>query len=124
MAPVEKPHEWRLVNETLGLPLLEGGHSGSNQADLLIRVIDRYNIGSKVFLLLLLYHHVYTAYTILQLQIGWFTADNATNNDTGLRHLENFLAPQAPDNKPWQWKERRTRFILFSHTSSLVANVA
>ena len=47
-APQDHPTEWRLVNEVLGLPYLEGGHSGSNQADVLVRVINCYGIGSKV----------------------------------------------------------------------------
>src|SRR6266481_5603754 len=46
--PQNHPTEWCLVNEVLGLPHLEGGHSGSNQADVLVRVINHYGIGSKV----------------------------------------------------------------------------
>src|SRR6266481_2097453 len=47
-APQDQPTEWRLVNEVLGLPHLKGGHSGSNQADVLVKVINRYGISSKV----------------------------------------------------------------------------
>ena len=46
--PQDHPTEWCLVNEVLGLPHLEGGHSGLNQADILVRVINCYGISSKV----------------------------------------------------------------------------
>ena len=48
MAPHDQPNEWWLTNEVLAMPHLEGGHSGSNQGDVIMRVVDRYDIGGKV----------------------------------------------------------------------------
>ena len=47
-APPDWPKEWQLVNEVLAMPRLEGGHSGSNQADVIMRVVERYDLGCKV----------------------------------------------------------------------------
>jgi hypothetical protein len=40
--------EWQLENEVLALPHLEGGHSSLNQGDVIVRVVDHYEISKKV----------------------------------------------------------------------------
>ena len=47
-APPDKPNEWAVQSHQLAFVLLEGRHSGSNIGNLLVRVIDRYGIRSKV----------------------------------------------------------------------------
>jgi len=46
--PPGRPNEWSLANEIIGLPHLKGGHSGNNQADVLIQVVDHYDFAPKV----------------------------------------------------------------------------
>jgi len=40
------------------------------------------------------------------LQTGWFTADNASNNDTALRELKDYI---DPDGDRWEPVQRRVR---------------
>jgi hypothetical protein len=55
-----KPQEWELKSEQLTFTIINGNHSGSNIGRILIETINNYDFRTKV---------------------GWFTADNATNND-------------------------------------------
>ena len=59
-------HDGRSKRALLALPSLNGIHSGENQAEVLWRVIEEYGLGEK---------------------LGFFTLDNATNNDTCLETL-------------------------------------
>lgn len=50
-APKNNPQAWALKSEQLAFSPFEGHHTGSNIAQVLIRVIDKYNIRTKVRLL-------------------------------------------------------------------------
>lgn len=63
-------HEHKLQRALLGLPECRYGHSGQQQAQLLLGTLEEYGIQSRV---------------------GWHTGDNATSNDTCLDHLESLL---------------------------------
>ena len=63
-------HEYKLQKALLGLVELPGDHSGSSQADLILQVLKQYNITSN---------------------LGWYTGDNATSNDTCLETLASRL---------------------------------
>ena len=84
-SPADKPHEWQLRTEQLAFTFIDGHHSGSNIGRILIDTIDNYGIRDKV---------------------GWFTADNATNNDTAIQTVAATIDPTA---KEWDPVERRVR---------------
>lgn len=50
-SPKERPQEWSLESRLLGYAEIEGNHSGANEAAVLMRVVDRYDIRDKVSLL-------------------------------------------------------------------------
>ena len=79
-----KPH--KIV---LGLPEIEDRHTGEKIAEAILEVIHSYEIHEK---------------------IGYFTVDNATNNDTALKVIGEQLG--------FQWEERRVR--CFGHIINLV----
>lgn len=54
----------------LALRRVYGSHSGSNLSDILIQVLNEYELIEK---------------------IGWFMLDNCSNNDTMLEHLSIYL---------------------------------
>jgi len=56
---------------------MHGRHSGANMANLLVRTVDRYDLRGKVSAFL---HFV--SHALILAQLGWFTSDNAANNDT------------------------------------------
>jgi hypothetical protein len=85
-APDDNPHQWELKNELLAFTPLEGDHSGANIGSILIDTLDTYGIRSKVIYFILFVPDLLRI-LIIDLQTGWFTADNATNNDTALRLL-------------------------------------
>jgi hypothetical protein len=62
-SPADKPQEWELKSEQLAFMPIHGNHSGTNISQILIENIDKYGIHTK---------------------LGWFTADNVTNNDTAI----------------------------------------
>ena len=78
----------------LGLPELVGTHSGENQAELIIKIIQDYDITAK---------------------LGFFVMDNADNNDTALAAIFKEI---RPDLLP-RIKERRIRCA--AHVINLVA---
>ena len=47
-APPDKPNKWAVRSHQLTFVLLEGRHSGANIGNLLVRVMDRYDIRTKV----------------------------------------------------------------------------
>jgi len=61
----------QLVSATLGFRRFFGSHSGVNIAETVIKVLDTYQITSK---------------------LGYITIDNATNNDSALVELSKLLA--------------------------------
>lgn len=65
---VDENNEVREV--LIALPDLKGEHSGLNIAETALKVIEDYDIGSKV---------------------GFYMLDNAKNNDTGISHLQRLL---------------------------------
>lgn len=77
-APEDRPQDWELKSEQLAFTHFEGNHSGVNMVNVLIRTIDRYNLRNKV---------------------GWFTADNASNNGVALRELKLLLVDPLFDAK-------------------------
>jgi hypothetical protein len=62
-SPTETPQEWELRMEQLAFTPIHGNHSSANIRRILIETIDKYGICTKV---------------------GWFMADNTTNNDTAI----------------------------------------
>lgn len=77
-APKDHPHDWKLKSEQLAFTHFEGNHSGVNMANVLVRTVDRYDLRDKV---------------------GWFTADNASNNGVCLRELKMLLQDPLFDAK-------------------------
>ena len=63
-------HDFKLQKALLGLVECPYDHSGEAQADLILQVLEKYDIQSN---------------------IGWHTGDNATSNDTTLETLESRL---------------------------------
>lgn len=59
--------EGNLVAATLGFQRLQGPHSGANQADLIWKILEAYQLTEK---------------------LGYFTMDNASNNDTTLAKIQ------------------------------------
>ncbi|KAG2758102.1 hypothetical protein P692DRAFT_20694331, partial [Suillus brevipes Sb2] len=76
-----------LRTEQLAFTLIHGNHSGTNIRRILIETIDKYGIHTKV---------------------GWFTADNATNNDTAIATV---AADIDPTGEKWSAVEHRVRFV-------------
>jgi hypothetical protein len=70
-------------------------------AQILIRVVDRYDIRKKA-------GQFFSTGTSLShiVKVGWFTADNATNNDSALKHFGKIIDPFATR---WQSTQRRIR---------------
>ncbi|KAF7364524.1 HAT family dimerization domain-containing protein [Mycena venus] len=84
-APVDSPEDWSVKSAQLAYTPIEGNHSGDNLSRILVRTVDRYDLRDKV---------------------GWFTADNATNNDTALKALGKEIDPLK---LRWDPVERRVR---------------
>jgi hypothetical protein len=47
-SPPDQPNEWSLKNNLLCFTEIDGNHGGANQASIMLRVIDRYDIRDKV----------------------------------------------------------------------------
>lgn len=73
-SPAGKPQEWELKTDQLSFTIINGNHSGNNIGRILIETIDNYDIRTKV---------------------GWFTADNATNNDTAIQTVAHAIDPSG-----------------------------
>lgn len=98
-APKASPQEWTLKSEQLGFTHIEGNHSGANIGGILVRIIDRYGLRQKVgnfnhFISLYFRHYA--------CKIGWFTADNASNNFSALKEVSRQLHGDLPDWDPKQ----------------------
>jgi hypothetical protein len=77
--PPEKPSDWDLKEVQLAFTPLEGRHNAVNQAKVLIRMIERFDLQGKV---------------------GWFTSDGAAVNPASLREVEKDL-----DDEGWEAKQ-------------------
>jgi hypothetical protein len=66
--------DWKLSSALIGFEYVEGEHSGSHLADFIINVLDRYEIADRLLAV---------------------TTDNASNNDTLVKTLEDRLGPGA-----------------------------
>lgn len=86
---IETPQEWELKTEQLAFTPINGNHSGANIGQILIETIDKYGIHTKV---------------------GWFTADNTTNNDTA---IETVAGDIDPSGEKWDAVEHRVRCVIF-----------
>lgn len=86
-----------LQTALLALPECRYTHSGEHQAELLLQVLENYNVAPK---------------------IGWHTRDNATSNDTTLQHLEQLLYAKGII---FNAKQRRVRCIAHIINLSLQA---
>lgn len=82
------PQKWELCSEQLAFSPIEGNHSGQNMSQILLETVDRFELGEKVCAYIF-YSTIISDMSVLKL--GWFTADNATNNDTALQHLSTAL---------------------------------
>ncbi|KAJ8457093.1 hypothetical protein ONZ45_g18454 [Pleurotus djamor] len=98
-APPDSPNDWSLKAEQLAFKPITGNHSGKNVGSILVRVIDQYEIREKV---------------------GWFTSDNASNNDTAMNAVSEVL-------DDWDAKSHRVRCMEHSvhlAASHLVSDIA
>lgn len=89
-----------MVQTLLAIRQLEGPHTGENQAEIIIQVIEDYGIGAST----------------TSPQIGYFVTDNATNNDTAIDIVLLHFFPQMHP------KTRRTRRLrCLGHVINLAA---
>jgi hypothetical protein len=47
-SPPDQPSEWSLKTDLLGFTEINGNHGGANQASIMLRVLDQYDICDKV----------------------------------------------------------------------------
>jgi hypothetical protein len=47
-SPTDYPSEWELRTDQLAFAAIEGNHSGANMANIIVRIIDRYDLRDKV----------------------------------------------------------------------------
>jgi hypothetical protein len=90
--------DYRLQKALLGLPECRHNHSGERQAGLIVQVLERFDIQSK---------------------LGWHTGDNATSNNTCLETLETELLLRH--NVAFDASQRRIRCIAHIINLSLQA---
>jgi len=86
--------EGNLIAATLGFQRLQGPHSGANQADLISKMLLSYQLTGK---------------------LGYFTMDNASNNDTALAEIQHL---SQMEGIKFDANERRVR--CFGHIITLV----
>ncbi|KAL0958654.1 hypothetical protein HGRIS_014979 [Hohenbuehelia grisea] len=102
-APDDRPQDWELKSDQLAFSLIKGNHSGKNIGNILVRIIDRYDIHSK---------------------IGWFTSDNATSNDQAMVAVGKAIDPAG---ETWNHIQRRVRCMEHSvhlSASHVVAEIS
>jgi len=78
----------KLRVDLIGFHRVPGKHDGEHLAHAFLHILDRVSVSKKVCFSLLIFFliHLFTFS-----QIGWITLDNASNNDTFLRHLKELL---------------------------------
>jgi len=102
-APHDQPQTWTLKGEQLAFAPFEGKHTGVNMAGVIMRVIDRYGLRSKVCIFCF---NLLSYLTLLSLKVGWFTADSARNNDTCIKAIGEIIDPGKLSFDP---RQRRIR---------------
>jgi len=75
------------MNPVIGLHTLEGSHTGANMAEVVMEALREYGIEEK---------------------LGYFVGDNASNNDTLVRHL---AEAQVAANRLYNASEYRLRCV-------------
>ncbi len=76
-----------LRSDLVGFLNIPGRHTGKHLAECFMFILDRMNITEKVsFTFMYLF-----AWTLIFLQIGWITCDNASNNNTMMTHMQDML---------------------------------
>ena len=76
--PQGPQHILKLRSDLIGFQRCPGHHTGEHLAQAFLHVLERIQITSKVWELFV----VYRIYAHSNLQIGWVTLDNTSNNDT------------------------------------------
>ena len=99
-APVDKPQQWELRSDQLTFTPIVGNHSRENITKILIETVDEYGIQSRVLLYFL--HLVSLLYNHTIIQVGWFTTDNATNDDTAIQAVAEHIDPSGENWDPVQ----------------------
>ena len=94
----EHPQDWKLKSEQLSFTYTEGNHSGANLGGILIRTIDKYAICAKVSV----FKHFVCQISYLYKKIGWFTANNASNNFSAIREVGRQLKDDFAEWDPKQ----------------------
>jgi hypothetical protein len=89
--PAGRPYEWELKSEQLAFSHIDRNHSGDNLSNILVRTVDRYNLRKKVCPPIFFDVHALT-----KIQVGWFTADNASNNDVAIRTFGTAISQDNP----------------------------
>lgn len=77
--------EGTLKSATIGFRRFQGPHSGSNIAELLWKILERFELTKK---------------------IGYITTDNATNNDTAIAELGTYFSQIGIDFKAQESRVR------------------
>ncbi|KIK05961.1 hypothetical protein K443DRAFT_90372, partial [Laccaria amethystina LaAM-08-1] len=96
-SPEDNPQKWELWEEQLAFTSIEGNHSGSNITNILFCTVEHYNISDK---------------------IRWFTADNASNNDTAIHELNRLL--NADGDKCWDLAQHCVRTVALTAVRRLM----
>lgn len=105
----ESPQDWELKSEQLGFTHIEGNHSGANLGGILIRIIDRYGIRQKASILSFEYFFS-PLFLPTHAKVGWFTADNASNNFSAIREVARQLKDDLHDDlTDWDPKQHYIR---------------
>lgn len=100
---------WKLESDQIGFEHIPASHTGKNIAEVVVRVIDRYGIKHRQVRLCLYYFKLLSDHSITRQQIGWFTVDNASNNDTAIKAIGQKLKLSVKEFDP---KERRIRYVF------------
>ena len=98
-APKEHPQDWELKSEQLSFMHIEGNHSRANLGGILVQTIDKYGIHAKVSVSEYLVSQIFLP---IYVKIGWFTADNASNNFSAIREVGRQLKDDFAD---WDLKQ-------------------
>ena len=90
-----------LRSELIGFQRIPGSHTGEHLAHVLLSIVDRVNMTSKVGYTLLFWDKL-----LMTFQIGWITMDNASNNTKCMAVLERELSHRRI---PFDKTERHVR---------------
>lgn len=96
--------DFKLFEQVIAFREIIGNHSGENTGQLLVELLNDYNICSSTKVCTCRMYH--KAMDSKLLQLGWLVADNATTCDAAVRHVAHHV---DPSQKVWKAKERRGR---------------